>query len=296
MNREFFLVDVFTDRPHAGNQLAVLPRAEGLTTAEMQAWAAEFGFSETTFVLPPSQPGCDWQVRIFTPKTELPLAGHPTLGTAKVLQHLGMVTGPRTVLQLGVGPTAVDFGPDGGLTMALPLPKFGPIFEVPEKIAPLLGLQAADLSASAEGQIVSCGVACLILPVKDRATLRRAKINLEIHDQARSQLHFDGVLVWVPGEQPQQFHVRFLAPALGVADDPATGSAAGPFVCYCLRQGVTELVDGASEVIIHQGDDLGRPSRLKARATFDKSFTGVTVSGQAVLVGQGQLFTPPRPD
>lgn len=287
MGKTFFLTDVFTDRAFAGNQLAVFPETSGLSQEHMQALAQEFNFSETAFVLPARTPGTDFHLRIFTPREELPMAGHPTLGTARVLQHLNLWTTSKLIFETGIGPLAVEAEAGGWLTMDQGLPQFGPVFEHGEKISPIVGLNKEDLGTLAEGQLVSCGVNLLLLPVKDQDTLNRCKLDEDFYHRARQDLHFQGLYLWTPGAEPGVYHTRMFAPNLGISEDPATGSAAGPLVCTLLRQGVQELDQGGLAVTIHQGEALGRPSLLKARCQWDQRFRRVQVSGQAVILGQG---------
>jgi PhzF family phenazine biosynthesis protein len=146
----FLQVDVFTDRPLTGNQLAVFPEPAGLDTATMQAIAREMAFSETTFVWPAERAGTDCRVRIFTPRAEVPVAGHPTIGTTFALAHIGRLPPgtPRAVLDLGIGPTAVDLVWQGDrltfVWMTQPVPRFGPVIGDLDGVAEALGLAGAD--------------------------------------------------------------------------------------------------------------------------------------------------------
>ena len=178
---EFEWVDVFTDRPFAGNPLAVFTEPGALTTEQMQAIARELNLSETTFVLEPTLAGADFRVRIFTPTSELPMAGHPTLGTAHVLATQGRVpTGggsQRIVFEEGVGPIDVDIEWRGGeldrIVMSQPTPVFGRIFEERLQVAELLSLSESDL-ADLPIQVVSTGPPFLFVPLNSLAAARAA--------------------------------------------------------------------------------------------------------------------------
>jgi len=176
----YVLVDVFTDRPFGGNPLAVFPDARGIGSKTMQAIAKEFNLSETTFILPPTEQKADYRVRIFTPSAELPMAGHPTVGTAFVLtREQSSAQTQRTTLFLeeGVGliPVTLDWqGPHAPrITMQQPLPTFGPRFEDPNTLASVLSLEPEDLRSDAPIEVVSCGVPFLLVPVKTLQAIQR---------------------------------------------------------------------------------------------------------------------------
>jgi len=295
---EMIQVDVFTDRPLAGNPLAVFPRAQGLATEEMQAIATEMNLSETTFVTAPRADG-DAAVRIFTPETELPFAGHPSVGTACVLVDLGLVAAvePRTpvVLELGVGPTLVEVdvrdGEAVGATVHQGPPRF--VAEVPrEAAAAVLGLSVDDLHADHEPAVVGTGLDYAIVPLRDRATLGRIVLDLErvaAFEEAYAELYpcafGDGDDPWV--------EARGLFPLCGILEDPATGSAAGPLAAYFARAGV--LVSGETRVVL-QGAHIRRPSRLhvSVEASGDR-FADVLVGGGVATVMSGVLTLPSEP-
>lgn len=290
MNLDYVLADVFTAQAFQGNQLAVFPRGEDLTCGQMQLLAREFNFSESVFVLPPEKSG-DFRLRIFTPEKELPMAGHPTLGAAAVLKHLKMASGERLVLELGIGPVTVEWNPSGRPSMAQEKPKFGPIFEIPDQWAPVVGLQSSDFLSGGEIQMVSCGLYYLMIPVKDKDALNRARVDLALYRQAKKAMDFGELYLWCRGEAPGVYHTRMFAPSLGIEEDPATGSAAGPFLCYLIRNGVEELKDEAARVEIHQGEALGRASTLYAQVEYGTGgYKNLQVSGDVVITGRGTLF------
>jgi trans-2,3-dihydro-3-hydroxyanthranilate isomerase len=278
--RRFKIADVFTDRALAGNQLAVVLEAEGLDASAMQAIAREFNFSETTFVTPSNEPGCDWRVRIFTPVYELPMAGHPTVGTAVVLREEGIVEA-RVVFELGVGPTPVEFGADGLAWMTQPEARFLATVGDRALVAAALSLLPDDIRDDLPLQVVSSGNPFLIVPIVSMEALGRMKANMELWDQATASMERGGVYGFAETGKGR-LRSRMFAPALGVAEDPATGSAAGPVGAYLARHlGVTSL-------LIEQGVEMGRPSVLHV----DASAARPRVGGRAVIVASGELQLP----
>jgi trans-2,3-dihydro-3-hydroxyanthranilate isomerase len=273
----YVVVDVFTDRPLTGNQLAVFTDAREIDDATMQALAREIGFSETTFVLP-AESGGDVRVRIFTPASELPFAGHPILGTAWVLaQPL-----QRAVVQLetgrGVVPVTVERDPSGALV-------FGRMLQPVPVVAPY---------ADADDLLAALGVSGSLLPVEtyDNGPLH-AFVLLESREDvaaldpdltALRELAVNASCVAGAGTS---WKSRMFAPALGVSEDPATGSAAGPLVCHLCRHG---LVPWGEEIEIEQGVEIGRPSQLFARADgAPDAIDTVEVGGRAVIVARGEF-------
>jgi trans-2,3-dihydro-3-hydroxyanthranilate isomerase len=296
----FVQADVFTNVPFGGNQLAVFTDARGLTTAEMQTLTREMAFSECTFVLPPEAPGAVKRVRIFTPGTELPMAGHPTVGTTYVLVARGEIplTGEltETVLELGVGPVPISIvrGPDGPgfVWMTHPAPVFGETRADRAAVAGALGITAGDLVDDLPVQIVSTGVPFLFVPVRSLAAIGRCR-----PDRAALQGLFSGepVMVYMFTTETTtaevQIHSRMFAPHVAaIAEDPATGVAAGPLGAYVTRYGV---LPGRPDLdfALEQGMELGRPSRIFVEVrTEDGRFRSIRIGGQAVIVGEGHLF------
>jgi trans-2,3-dihydro-3-hydroxyanthranilate isomerase len=271
------IVDVFTDRPLAGNQLAVVLDAEGLETESMQAIAREFNFSETTFVTPSQQPGCHWRVRIFTPLYELPMAGHPTVGTAVVLREEGLA-GAEVVFELGVGPTPVAFDAGGLAWMTQPEARFGATVEDRELVASALSLSPGDIRADLPVEVVSCGNEFLFVPLSSLEALGRMRADMTVWEEATASIRRGGVYGFVETSRGR-VRSRMFAPNMGVPEDPATGSAAGPLGAYFARHlGVTSL-------LIEQGIEMGRPSTLHV----DASAARPRVGGRAVTVAAGEL-------
>jgi trans-2,3-dihydro-3-hydroxyanthranilate isomerase len=276
----FRIVDVFTDRPLAGNQLAVVLDAEGLDQETMQAIAREFNFSETTFVMPTQQPGCDWRVRIFTPFVELPMAGHPTVGTAVVLRQEGMV-GDQLTFELGVGPTPVAFDGEGLAWMTQPEARFVTTVDDRALVASALSLRPDDLRGDLPAQVVSCGNELLFVPLSSLEALVRSRPDMELWERAIGSAQRIGIYPFVETSRGR-VRARMFAPTMGVPEDPATGSGAGPLGAYFARHlGVTSL-------LIEQGVEMGRPSLLHV----DASDSRPRVGGRAVRVAAGELQLP----
>lgn len=268
------IVDVFAERKLAGNQLAVVHDAATLSDEEMQAIALETNFSETTFIL--AEEGERATVRIFTPAWELPFAGHPTVGTAWVLTGgQGLVT-----LDLPVGPVEVAFT-DGVGWMTPPAVEFSGNIE-PDLAARLIGLEAHDLGTQLPIELAHVGPKFVLLPVKDLATLRRARLNGDLHAELLGQ----GVgvqCVFVFSEEPYtddaDFAARMFFESSGVREDPATGSANAAFAAY-LRKHRGALGD----VVVDQGVEIKRPSRLYLRVG-----EALAVGGKVQPVFRGEL-------
>ena len=293
--------DVFTDRPLLGNQLAVFPDGRGLTTGQMQAIAREINFSETTFVLPPERSDTDVRMRIFTPFVEMPMAGHPTVGSTFALAQTGAIARGRTrfVFGLNVGPTTVDLEWKGDrlgfVWMTQGAPAFGPVVSDRAAVAAAVGLTAEDL-ADLPIQEVSCGVPYLIVPLRDRAAVDRATGNavgmLALPNLSRSH---PAVLVFAHdagarGPNSDTTYSRMFAPDLGVSEDPATGSAAGPLGCYLVEHGRVSG-DEARGMTNLQGVKMGRASRIYISiAGRAGDITKVRVGGESVLVARGEFL------
>ena len=283
----YVLADVFTDRPFGGNPLAVLPDAAGLTGAQMQAIAREFNLSETTFVTPGSKPG-QWKVRIFTPGGELLFAGHPIVGTAVVLQSLGRVQGGETVLELGVGPVRVVVGQEQATFFRNGPPEIRAVGISDTELAALVGAPGLGGTAFEAGY----GTSFLYVKLPDRAAVAAARLRGDLWQEAEARLWGHGVYVYaLTGVQEgvTQVHARMFAPGVGVAEDPATGSAAA-----CLTGALPGPAEGVHHIAIAQGIEMGRPSMIHGTATrVGGSVTGISIGGGAVIIGDGRLTRLP---
>jgi trans-2,3-dihydro-3-hydroxyanthranilate isomerase len=280
VNVPFRLVDVFTPRPLAGNQLCVVPEPGQLDDAQMQAIAKEIGFSETTFVTEAS--GDRYAMRIFTPGQELPFAGHPTLGTAFVLVSEGRVSTPATqVIAAGEIPVEVDVASGTAWMTQLPA-EFGPIFPDRDMIASAIGLTTADLHPGRPVQTVSTGLPTTIVPVRELEMLRRATRNEHLVGEAVAAS--GGQDLYLFANTAEGVTARMFDSEFGIGEDPATGSAAGPLGAYLAEYG--DLGETRS-VTIHQGEHVERPSELHVEVDREGDAWRVRVGGGVHIVGRG---------
>lgn len=288
--------DVFTDEALSGNQLAVFLDSGPLPRERMQRIAREMNFSETTFILPAETPGTDARIRIFTPGTELPMAGHPTIGSTFALAHIGLIPpgAPRFVCELGVGPVPVDLEWEGDRLHFAWMTQRRPIFETPVRyradVAAAIGLEEKDLVEELPIQVVSCGVPFLLVPLRDMATVDRAVTDASAFRRLRERAGLQLPIFLFSFTRPAAAHSRMFAPDLGVVEDPATGGASGPLGCYLVQHG---LVEGgqARHIISMQGVAMGRPSRIHIAITGARdAITDVKVGGRAVLVAHGHML------
>jgi trans-2,3-dihydro-3-hydroxyanthranilate isomerase len=297
MTRRFQTLDVFTETALAGNPLAVVLDAEGLDEARMQAVAAEFNLSETVFVFEPRNPVNTARARIFTPKRELPFAGHPTVGTAALIAHRragGLLSTQdlRIVLEEEVGDVVCVARHRAGQALAayFELPKLPERLDAPPSdaaIAAGLGLSVEDVGFDKHRpSVFSAGAPYLFVPVRSRDAVRRAT---------------PGDMPWATKDGPATFvyareaaragsthHARMFAGAWGVAEDPATGSAAAAFAGVVLA--FDRPADGEHALIIEQGFEMGRPSLIALGLTIEAgALRSATIGGSVVIVSNGSL-------
>jgi trans-2,3-dihydro-3-hydroxyanthranilate isomerase len=290
--------DVFTDEPFTGNQLAVFLDGRGLSTERMQALAREMNFSESTFILPAEVHGTDVRMRIFTPAHELPMAGHPTIGSTFALAHVGAIRpeAARFVFGLGIGPTPVDLEWQGGRLrfawMTQLNPAFGDVVDARGAVAAALGLAEADLMPDRPVREVTCGVPYLMVPIRSREAVDRAVSDASAFRRFAAATGIDLPIFFFamsPSGSVETVHSRMFAPEFGIAEDPATGSASGPLGCYLLRHGLLSA-EAATRIVSLQGAAMGRPSRIHVDiSSRDGEITQVKVGGRAVLVGTGEI-------
>jgi trans-2,3-dihydro-3-hydroxyanthranilate isomerase len=293
-------LDVFTAEKFGGNQLAVFLDARGLTAETMQAMTKEMNFSESTFILPAERSDTDIRMRIFTPGREMPMAGHPTVGSAFALALAGVIPPGRRrwTFGLNIGPTPVDidWAADSPtfVWMTQQPPVFGPIVGDVEAAARAIGVDAEAVRATGlPVQEVSCGVPFVFIPLATRAHVDAASPNLDAFNRLCEAASVDNHAMFVfshePGPDGATVYSRMFAPGLGVHEDPATGSASGPLGCYLVRHGVVPP-DQAGAILSLQGVKMGRPSRVHIAIGLDgREITRVQVGGEAVLVGEGYL-------
>jgi len=281
--------DVFTDRPYTGNPLAVVLDPPPLATDAMQRVAAELNLSETVFLRPSGEGG--WDARIFTPETELPFAGHPTVGAALALADEGLA-GSEVVLHEGVGPVPVTL--DGGVaTLATPRPPVPVDVPDPGDVLAVLGLAFADLHPELGVRGWSAGLPFTMLALRDPERLAGLAVDLAAWRHALEHAAAPDLYVLAPldGVRGDRWRARMFGPSLGIPEDPATGSAAAAAVGFLAGVvGEQRLDEGWT---IEQGVEMGRPSEIAVRAVRrDGELTGVEVGGRAVRTGEGTLVAP----
>jgi trans-2,3-dihydro-3-hydroxyanthranilate isomerase len=301
---QFIQADVFTDVIFGGNPVAVFPDAEGLSDDEMQKIAREMNLSETSFVLPPTDPDANVQVRFFTPSAELPFAGHPTIGTHVVLARLDRydISGPVTRIwqQVKVGTLPVDLIADANgeinrAVMTQGEARHGEMYLDQERLAAALGLMPADIHPDLPAQVFSTGLPGLIVPLASLDALERINLNVGVFNEICRSMSVTGAEVFTLEtlEKAHHAHARNFGPLIGVFEDPATGSMGGALGAYLLAHNVFDYEAQASttHMVIEQGYEMGRPSLLDVEVDIREGMiTEVRVGGQVVIVAQGDLF------
>lgn len=293
MSLPYLIADVFTDTALAGNPLAVFPDAQSLSAETMQKIAVEMHLSETIFVLPPEEAAHTARVRIFTPAQELGFAGHPTVGVAIALASLGRIPTPEgesmLVLEEGVGPVPVrltvrDGRPVSAQLTAAEAPSFLAAPPEPE-IAAMIGLESEDIAPGAA--IASCGSPFLCVALTSREALARARGDAQAM-AALPGYGARGIYLFYP-QTAGHLHARMFGRALGILEDPATGSAAVALGGLLASRAPART--GLLRWTIEQGADMGRPSRLELEAEKrDGMITAVRVGGGAVILARGEVL------
>ncbi|MCS3903370.1 trans-2,3-dihydro-3-hydroxyanthranilate isomerase [Methylohalomonas lacus] len=294
----YYTLDVFTERVFGGNPLAVIPDAPDLDTGLMQSIAREFNYPETVFVRPAEHPDALRRLRIFTPQSELPFAGHPTIGTAQLLAEIGMAPAPASdvtefLLEEGIGqvPITLQHDHNGGCFtwLTLPqLPEAGLQAPPAARLANMLGLAPEQIGAHGMPvQTGSAGVPMTLIPLRDRQALRDCVLDLHCWRDLLANSDAAQVYLFCRGDDASgvDFHARMFAPALGVPEDPATGAAAAAFAGY-----LWHATRSAGHYVIAQGEDMLRPSRLHIElSAAGDHLQRVRVGGRAVRVCHGQM-------
>ena len=290
---------VFIDERYAfgGNQLATfwdLKTNSKISSETMQGIALEMNFSETTFFESSKLKGCSFKVRIFTPAREIPFAGHPTLGSAFVLKHTGLVDAGanETNLELGIGKIPVEYIATDIIRMIQPAPQFLTVLENRQEIAATMGLPESAISSKYPMQYVATGTPFLIVPLNSLETVQRAQpdgqsILATLGDHTTAKIV---ILSTETANPDSDVHVRMFAPDVGVLEDPATGSAAGPIGAYIDHHGLLDRKTRNTPLIIEQGYEMNRPSKLVAKVVGDKDPESVLVSGKVKLIAEGTFF------
>lgn len=279
---DYQIVDVFTDRAFAGNPLAVVFGAQQLNTEQLLSIAREFNLSETVFVLPPTDPAAaTYRARIFTPRVELPFAGHPSVGAAVV-----QAGGPGRVIQeCGAGLLPIEVTADGRATLTGGVPSVGPELD-PAPLLAAAGLTAADF-AGPPPRMAGCGIDFPYLSVRPDAVARAV---LDYAAAARDGV--DTVLVVAWDAATSIAHVRMFGPGVGVAEDPATGSAALGLGVWLVASGLLPG-EGESPYSVRQGAEIHRPSTLDCTVTAAEGVAvAATVTGRVVPVAEGRITVP----
>jgi trans-2,3-dihydro-3-hydroxyanthranilate isomerase len=298
MQIPFVTVDIFTDRKFGGNQLAVIPDGRGLTGTQMQAIAGEFNIAETTFVLPPQDRSYTAQVRIFTPRAELPFAGHPNIGTAFVLATEANRAGrPLTepfVFEEKAGLVRLDLIKDGdsvhGARLAPPRALNRGEDLDPEIVAAACSLAPGEIETTNHRPcIASCGIPLAFVELKTRAALASARPRADVFTKHLPADRITGILMYVHDRRDGfDLQVRMFAPLYGVPEDPATGS--GNVALAGLLASLRREPDLNLKVRIAQGVDMGRPSVLEASAEKrGGKITSMAIGGRCVPMMRGTL-------
>jgi trans-2,3-dihydro-3-hydroxyanthranilate isomerase len=297
LKRRYVTIDVFTDRVFGGNPLAVVLDAKDLTTAQMQAIATEFNYSETTFVFPPHERANTAHVRIFTPRVEIPFAGHPNVGTAVVLarelEAAGHPPADRFLFEEAAGLVPIRLkrsaGAVVGAEFTAPVPLTVGASVSVDDAAECLTLPPSDIRTGAHApQVLSVGLPFLAVEVGTRDALRRARPNAMVHERVLPPVGTDAVFAYVHGALAGDLHARVFAPLDNSPEDPATGSATAAAIARLTDLRPESECDLAWRV--EQGVDMGRPSLLWGRTEKRGGrVTAVRLAGQAVPVMHGVL-------
>lgn len=308
----FIQLDVFTDQAFCGNPLAVFPEAEGLTDKQMQQIAREMNLSETVFVLRSEKEEVLRRLRIFTPTSELPFAGHPIAGTWNCLAREGIVPLPENgcgwahikhEVGIGVLPVDIEFRDGEPVRVVMTQGTFeirGEVDDGQEQadIARALGLAREDLDETLPIQAVSTGNTMLLVPVRSLADLGNCRVNQPLLDEIfeRSEFFRGGTGCYAFTRETIEIgearaHARFFV-GMNIGEDPATGSAAGPLGGYLVYHDATRVdpVDGIYRFVIEQGDFMNRPSRIELQVKGGPGkVEEVRVGGSSVVVARGTL-------
>ena len=289
----FYILDVFAEVKYAGNQLAVVRDAGGLSDAEMQKIAKEMNYSETTFILSQQPQNGGYDVRIFTPEIEVPFAGHPTLGTAFVIQQ-EIITRPIETIKLNlkVGQIPVTFNYDDqqpGILWMKPIePVFGEVFDL-HQILEVLTINEEDIDDRFPVQSVSTGIPFIFVPLKTLDATKRVRV---IRDKLFNWIkdkQAKVIFVFCPEtyNRENDMNVRLFADSYGIPEDPATGSANSCLAAYLAKY--RYFGSNQVDIRVEQGYEIGRPSLLYLKAEDKNGQIDVSVGGKVVMVAKGEL-------
>ncbi|MBA7590263.1 Trans-2,3-dihydro-3-hydroxyanthranilate isomerase [subsurface metagenome] len=290
----FYIVDVFTEEKYAGNQLAVFEDAEGLSDTEMQQIAREMNYSETTFILSKKKRNNGYDIRIFTKEEEVPFAGHPTLGTAYIIQReITKKPVEKIILNLKIGqiPIALNYNKEyvDLLWMKQIEPTFLSILDL-DLISQILNLDKKDIDDKFPIQEVSTGLPFIIVPLKTLDSLKQAKVNKDKYFKMIEKTQAKAILVFCPGtySQKNDLSVRVFTDYYGVPEDPATGSANGCLAGYLVKYryfGKKKI-----NIRVEQGYEIGRPSLLFLRAEDKRGKIDISVGGKVIMIAKGEFI------
>lgn len=289
----FYIVDVFAEEKYAGNQLAVFRQGNEISDADMQRFAKEMNYSETTFILSEEERDEGYDVRIFTPENELPFAGHPTLGTAFIIQK-EIIQEPVALvnLNLKVGQIPVSFTYNNGeadlLWMKQKAPTFGEVLDE-EALAQVLAIDRNDIDERFPIEEVSTGVPDIIVPLKTLEAVKKVEIAIDKYYALIKNYQAKAILVFCPEalNKENALHVRFFADYYGVPEDPATGSANGCLAGYLVKN--RYFGENQIDIRVEQGYEIGRPSLLYLKAEDKDKEIEVHVGGRVILVAEGKF-------
>jgi len=290
----FYIVDVFAEEKYAGNQLAVVRGTKALSDIEMQQIAKEMNFSETTFILSEQKHNGGYDVRIFTPKEEVPFAGHPTLGTAYVIQHEIIREHVETIiLNLKIGQIPVTLNYSGEKINILWMKQmgatFGQLFNL-EQISQVLSLNKREMDDKFPIQEVSTGLPFIIIPLKTLNALKQAKVIRDKYFELIKDTQAKAILIFCPQtyNQENDLNIRVFADYYGVPEDPATGSANGCLAGYLVKY--RYFGKGQIDIRVEQGYEIGRSSLLFLRAEDKGKKIEVSVGGKVVMIAKGEFI------
>ena len=293
MAHPLHIVDVFAQEKYTGNQLAVVPEADDLDTETMQRIAREMNFSETTFI-PSSEPTADgYRVRIFTPATELPFAGHPTLGTARVIhRYISETKSETVVLDLDIGSIEVTIEPEDEedhCWMRQKPPTFGPNLDR-ARVADIVGLAEDQLDSQYDPQIVSTGLQTLLVPLRSLDGVRAIQLSPEPFRRFVDEYETTAVFVFSSEtvDERNDLHVRMFFDGIGITEDPATGSSNGCLAAYLVEH--EYFGNRVIDMTVEQGYEIDRPSTIGIRADASPSEIAVSVGGTVIPVARGELL------
>lgn len=299
----YVIADVFTDRQFGGNQLAVFTDGRGVDSETMQDIAREMNYSETTFLLTPENGG-DFRLRIFTPATELPFAGHPIVGSANVViaNRLKDWDAPKAevAFETGVGLIKVEIdtseGKAGHTTMTQPLPVLKGRFEDKERVASALSLELSDIDARLPVEAWSNGITVLLIPLVSLRAVEKIKVDTRALEKICIEIGAKTVMAFSreTAQSTRTAHCRVFVPLEGIAEDAATGSANGPLGYYIVQHGLVKT-EPTTRMISEQGFEMKRPSLIHIEIDSDpqsSQISAVRVGGGVVISGEGTIFLP----